>query len=170
MQLHGRAEEALQQCIVKFLRDARPFGEPFFKAYVELRGVAVQTQAVKSHHPERAGQHQANAEPPGLPECRIDLESDAGFRAIPKAVGVAGDHAEAIRSGAEVGVVGFAGFHRLAPTGIEAIQPVFKSYAAGDGEAEAGVVEGEPLTARWNPQRILRITLGQITWVKIKRA
>src|SRR5277367_729033 len=162
MQLHGRAEEALQQCIVKFLRDARPFGEPFFKAYVELRGVAVQTQTIKGHDAERAGQHQADAEPPGLPECRIDLESDAGFRAIPKAVGVARDHAEAIRSRAEVGVVGFAGFHRLAPTVIEAIQAIFESYAAWDGEAEAGVVEGEPLTPGWNSHRRL-----QINWAAV---
>ena len=31
VQLHGRAEEALQQSVMQFLRDARAFGQPLFK-------------------------------------------------------------------------------------------------------------------------------------------
>ena len=42
MQLHGGAEETLQQSIVQFLRDASAFREPFFKADVELSGELTQ--------------------------------------------------------------------------------------------------------------------------------
>ena len=35
MQLHRSADDALQQCVVEFLCDARALGEPFFKAQVQ---------------------------------------------------------------------------------------------------------------------------------------
>src|ERR1700722_1532669 len=162
VQLHGCAEEALQQGVMQFLRDARPFREPLFKTNVELPGEIVQPQAIKSRDHQGASQHQAGAEPRGLPKHRVDLQSNAGFRAIPNAVRVARDHTEAIGARCKVGVVGFAICHRLARAMIEALQGVSESNAPGNRKAYTGIAKSDPLPCRWNPNRTLQGNLAPI--------
>src|SRR5271163_3423710 len=117
---------------MKFLRDTRPFREPFFKTDVELPGEIEQPQTIKSHDREPKSDYNAGAEPRGLPKRRLDFESNVGFRAVPDAVGVAGDDTEAIGARSKVGVVGFAGGDSVAPAAIEVVQGVFESNASGN--------------------------------------
>ena len=108
VQLHGSAQKALQQRVVQFLRDAGALRQPLLETNVELAGELAQPEAIESQNGERAGRDHAEPKPPGLPERGSHLESERGFVPVPDAIRVAGDHAEAIRAGAEVGVDGFA--------------------------------------------------------------
>ena len=60
VQLHGGAEEALQQCIVQFLRDAGALAEPLFKAQVELPCKLAQPQAIEGQNRKGAGRDNAS--------------------------------------------------------------------------------------------------------------
>src|SRR6185369_10228648 len=97
MELHGGAEKTLQQRIVQLLRDAGPLREPFFKADIEALGHLAHSEAVENQGPKDTGQQRAKAEPPRLPEHRLDFEVDGGRVAVPDAVRVTCDHTKTIR-------------------------------------------------------------------------
>jgi hypothetical protein len=44
MHLHGSADESLQQGVMQFLRNPRPFRQPLLKANIELAGQMAENQ------------------------------------------------------------------------------------------------------------------------------
>ena len=95
VQLHRRAQEALQQRIVQLLRDAGALGQPLLEPHVELPRHLQHAQTVSD--PSRpAPQHQdardRNAR--RLPEHRLDLELQRRLRTVPHAVAVGRHHAK----------------------------------------------------------------------------
>ncbi|MGA2456662.1 MAG: hypothetical protein ABSF85_03775 [Terriglobales bacterium] len=79
VQLHGCTQYTLQQGVVQFLRHPRAFGEPFFKANMELSGVLVKPQTIEAKYRERHRDYTYEGDPPSLPECRFG-ELDPGAR------------------------------------------------------------------------------------------
>src|SRR2546423_5564073 len=76
VKLHRGAQETLQQRIVQVLRDACALGKPLFKPQVQLFSQPMQAQAVKDEYGKRDGHQSGEAEPPGLPEYRLNLDLD----------------------------------------------------------------------------------------------
>src|SRR6267142_1768535 len=109
---------------MQFLCDTRPLREAFFEAEVEPAGQLVQPEAIHAQRRQRARQHTGKAEPPRLPEQWFDFKSHSSLAAVPKPVGVAGDHAESIRTRVEIGINSFACRHRLAPVTIESVESI----------------------------------------------
>ena len=61
VQLHRRAEEALQQRVVQLLRDARPLGQALLEPHVELPGDLQHAQPVEGPAGERAREQDADS-------------------------------------------------------------------------------------------------------------
>src|SRR5258708_12252188 len=115
---------------MQFLRNARAFGESFFKAYIHLFCQSQHTEPKERQNHEPNHQYASEAKPPCLPEHRLDLEFEYGFRAIPYAVAVAGYHAKTIRARIKIGVHGLTPSGRFAPPSIEPVDPELQSYPA----------------------------------------
>lgn len=113
VELHGGADESLQQRIVQLLRDPRPLRQTLFEPDVQLRGYSVQVKAIETPHCQdnQAGEHQHKGA--RLIERRMNDEVQRGTLGVPNAVVVGGNHTEPGRSWWQIGVEHLASPGRL---------------------------------------------------------
>ena len=117
------------------------------------RSIRERTNTTSGNGEQQQGEQ---TKPPGLPEQRLDLKGERGFGAIEDLIQVAGNDAEAILAGAEVGIGGLALGHGLAPAMIEIFEHIPESSALRDAQAEPGVIQRDPLMAAGNAERIVQ--------------
>src|SRR5437667_5581981 len=120
---------------MQLLSDTRTFGEAFLETQVQLLGKSMEVQPVKYEHYACEKYGQCRAEPPRLPECRLHLEADNRFRAIPFSVAIAGEKVEMVGTWAQIGVNSFASSAGLTPLPVETFQKRSKTNPLRYGKA-----------------------------------
>ena len=120
---------------MQLLSDPRTFGEAFLETQVQLLGKSMQVKPVKHEHYACEKHGQCRAEPPRLPECRLNLEADNRLRAIPFSIAIAGEKMEMVRTRAQIGVDSFASSRGLTPLPVETFQKISKTNPLRYGKA-----------------------------------
>jgi hypothetical protein len=79
VQVHGGAQETLQQSVVEILRNSRTFGQAFFEAKVQLLGNVTHTPAIHANRDDEQSEGDAQAKPQCLPVLGFDDNRYRGF-------------------------------------------------------------------------------------------
>ena len=74
MELHGRTDQTLQECVVQVFSYSCALDEPFFEAQVEPSGELVKAQAIETEHCQHASQRTWEGEPPSLPDSWLAMD------------------------------------------------------------------------------------------------
>ena len=120
---------------MQLLSDTRTFGEAFLETQVQLLGKSMQVEPVKHEHYACEKHGQCRAQPPRLPECRLNLEADNRLRAIPFSIAIAGDNVEMVGTRAQIGVNSFASGAGFTPLPVEAFQKISEANPLRNGKA-----------------------------------
>src|SRR5579864_7245432 len=120
---------------MQLLSDTRAFGEAFLETQVQLLGKSMQVEPVKHEHYACEKRRQYRAEPPRLPQCRLNLETHNALRAIPFSIAIASTKVEMVGTGTQIGVNSFASGAGLTPLPVEAFQKISKPNPLRYGKA-----------------------------------
>jgi hypothetical protein len=154
MQMHRRADDALQQRVVQFLGNPRPLAKAFVKAQVQLTFELHQPDPVATPDETTNECEEAEPEPCGLPERRKHREGQRSFWRRPLPTAVEGDNVKRVRTRAKVGVDRGSLARWLAPMWIEAVETISIADALGHGQTDGGECNGDsPRTGRKRERR-----------------
>src|ERR1700730_3613435 len=143
MQLHGGAQEPLQQSIVQFLRYPGALRETLFESHIHLLLQPQHTKPKEQQHCKCHDQNTGNPEPPGLPVGAFNFKGNDGLRTVPQTVAVAGNYPKTIRARTEIVISDLPRRDRLTPIVVETVKLIFISNTLRNRQTQRGVVESD---------------------------
>src|SRR5262245_61001110 len=129
MNLHGSAQEALQQGVMQFLSNQVSLGKTLGKTRIDAGSDVAYPEPVQQPQQHHAACDRHEKEPPGLKPGWRQRKTQPRSCFIPNIVVIAGYYLKRVRPGTKLGIKGLTSCARVLPALVDALEFVAESHA-----------------------------------------